>query len=416
MFVLPSDPNPLSGLLSSAIGGAQAHGKQQVQQNELQRVLGGLNAESSPIDWFKAIESTRDPELKRELREGYKQHLEGQKVQALQQKAQPNQAQIDKDFATVEKYLGPEVAELYSTATPGGKTQLLKQAIEAQQRGGSLGEKLRKGTQPGEETERSEEREWPEINPPSDLLGREKVKWRADNKKDNGPVYKQSRDRLRAFQSDKSDFSHIKRLIPQLPEGWGRAIINPTTGEPWSVVQWAGKVPAPVQEVQKILSRQFGKAKEFFPGRVTNFDLETYMKQFPGLLNSKEGSEKIVELLMLDREVNEAYEKALVDVYDHYGVDNIPQQQAERLAHERVEPYLDEFEQRRIAIDQIAGAETGNEAGAQEDITKASQDQINEAKRSLRPGYTLMMKPDGKHVAVKNDQVAQREKQNYRKL
>jgi hypothetical protein len=96
MFVLPSDPNPLSGLLTSAIGGVQAHGKQQAQQGELQRVLSGLNAESSPLDWFRAIEGVRDPEIKANLREGYKQHLEAEKIgmsqrnaaQAAQQKKQ----------------------------------------------------------------------------------------------------------------------------------------------------------------------------------------------------------------------------------------------------------------------------------------------------------------------------------------
>lgn len=413
MFVLPSDPNPLAGLLTSAIGGVQSHGKQQAQQNELQRVLGGLNAESSPLDWFRAIEGTRDPELKRDLREGYKQHLEGQKIQALQQKAQPNQAQIDKDYAVVEKYLGPEVAELYTTATPGGKTKLLAYALESQQRGESLGQKL--GQPKGEEEalKTQENQEWPEIQPPADLLGKEKVGWRKENRKENGPSYKQSRDRLRSYESDKSDFRHLKRLVPELPEGWGRAIFNPNTGKPWGVVQWVGKVPTAVQEVEKILSRQYGKAKEFFPGRVTNFDLETFMQQYPGLLNTKEGADRLIDMLMLGREVDEAYEKALVDVYDHYGVENLTQQQAERLAHEKVAPLLDDFEQRRIAIDQYAAA---NQTENPETAQQVDQNQINDAKRQLKPGYTLMQKPDGKFVAVKNEQVAQKEQQQYRKL
>jgi len=107
MFTLPSDPNPLSGLLTAAIGGVQAHGKQQVQQGELQRVLSGLNAESSPMDWFKAIEGVRDPEVKANLREGCKQHLEseksGQSQRQAAQAAQTKQQEAEENRQHREK-------------------------------------------------------------------------------------------------------------------------------------------------------------------------------------------------------------------------------------------------------------------------------------------------------------------------
>lgn len=95
---------------------------------------------------------------------------------------------------------------------------------------------------------------------------------------------------------------------------------------------------------------EFSKgAKETFGSRVTNFDLETYMKGFPSIFHTKEARTHILKNLEIINELNVLHGKAVQDVVKEAGgLKNISWDEvllkADELIEDQAEQLLEEYD------------------------------------------------------------------------
>ncbi len=318
------------------------------------------------------ISGIHDPELRRDF---ISSSLQGRNQQRLQQEKSKNdykKAIEDKfleeqNYSSIKNTFGKKFADLWKASPTGGRTELIKHGIDAKLRGDDLEETLRDLQIPEYETQKSQlapvpqskngkpskKMEWPDFTKrppgytPKDWISERKT-WRSENSE----VFLKNKNSLKNSKTDQMAFKNLKRLNAKLPEGIDRWIINPVTGEPWQLAQLSEKVPTEVQEWVKEIARFQNRAKDAFGSRVTNFDLQSYMKQYPGLLNTKEGRERIIQLLEINNDLDKLYEEALDSVYKHYGLNGIPQEEADNLAQSMIQEDTDKLTEKYLNVDE----------------------------------------------------------------
>ena len=168
------------------------------------------------------------------------------------------------------------------------------------------------------------------------------------NETENKKILEPMRERLRGSESDARDIQALENLNQSLPEGIEKAIIvDRESGKLRPTAQLLEFSPVSAQLLEKINARFAGKAQKSFGSRVTNFELDTFMKQFPGLLNSAEGRAAISRMMKINLELDNLYDKAYRDVVDFYGARKIDPEDADLLAREmiaeRTEELVDEY-------------------------------------------------------------------------
>lgn len=170
---------------------------------------------------------------------------------------------------------------------------------------------------PGVETE-ALELDFPELPEPIGLTPADTVKQNEHREKVNIPAYTESVDRLNALDEEYADISYLQELneIPgALPSGIEKWNVNWDTGE----LRFKALASPEAQAYVKTIARMARKAKEFFPGRVTNFDLEQFKLGFPTLANSPEGRRLIAQQLATANRIAYLKDETLKAAYDHYG-------------------------------------------------------------------------------------------------
>lgn len=77
------------------------------------------------------------------------------------------------------------------------------------------------------------------------------------------------------------------------------------------------------QEYSKLLADELGGVKGMVGSRVTNYDIQAYMKRLPSLINSPEGRRRVLRDLKLMNQLNKEYYTGLLDsVQEQGGVGN----------------------------------------------------------------------------------------------
>ena len=161
-----------------------------------------------------------------------------------------------------------------------------------------------------------------------DKVGRtqgESVKEEAKNREYNTPLYSQTIDSLNALEEDLRDYQQLQEYN-QMPG------VLPSGAEKWNIDWDSGDIifkalaNPETQAYAKTIARLLGRAKEYFPGRVTNFDLHQFKQRFPQLANSPEGRELITKQLILANRIAYLNEETLKEAMDHYGADADPVQ------------------------------------------------------------------------------------------
>jgi hypothetical protein len=178
----------------------------------------------------------------------------------------------------------------------------------------------------------------------------ERSTWR----KENFPIFEKNRDRV---SSTDDDMLATKKLVQlnkskKLPEGMSRFLINPETGDFYGLAQIAGQASPEVQQWSKLIARFQNRAKDTFGSRVTNFDLQSYMKQFPGLLNTEEGRTRILDMMKINYELDSLYDKALQKIYDHYGLSGIPPEEADNLSRSLIQEKTEKLKDKYLKLDE----------------------------------------------------------------
>jgi hypothetical protein len=153
----------------------------------------------------------------------------------------------------------------------------------------------------------------PEGMTPSDIVHQNEYR-----EKTNIPIYNETVDRLNALDDEFREVKHLQDLN-EIPGAL------PTGGEKWNVdwdtgdLRFKALASPEAQDYVKTIARMARRAKDFFPGRVTNFDLDQFKAGFPTLANSPEGRRLIAEQLALGNRIAYLKDETFKAAMDHYG-------------------------------------------------------------------------------------------------
>ncbi len=343
--------------------------KQQQQANQAAQRLSGMDLSGLDQDTQRALllqgmKQSGEANLQG-LRQSGEMDLQQLKQKQMSQQGQAEQFQDEQSYGKIKEAFGEKFANIWKAAPVGGKTELLKQGLDAKLRGQNVDQILE-----GVEAPVSEEKqqlapvpqmkgnkipkdfEWPDFTKrPAGYSPKDWVSERKTWRKENSDLFLENKTKLQNNKKDVLAVKKLEKLNDKMPDDLGRLIINPSTGEPYGLAQLSGKVPTPVQEWVKETARFQNRAKDAFGSRVTNFDLQSYMKQFPGLLNTQEGRSRILKMMTINNKLDESYEEALQQIYQKYGLSGIPMEEADKLAQSLIQDETQQLTDEYLGID-----------------------------------------------------------------
>jgi len=160
--------------------------------------------------------------------------------------------------------------------------------------------------------------DFPELPEPIGMTPAELVKQNEYREKTNTPLYNDTVDRLNALDDEYREVKHLQELneIPgALPTGIEKWNVDWDSGD----LRVKALATPEAQDYAKTIARMARRAKDFFPGRVTNFDLDQFKQGFPTLANSPEGRKIIAEQLALGNRIAYLKDETFKAAMDHYG-------------------------------------------------------------------------------------------------
>ena len=160
--------------------------------------------------------------------------------------------------------------------------------------------------------------DFPELPEPIGMTPSDVVHQNEYREKTNISLYNETVDRLNALDDEYREVKHLQELneIPgALPVGLEKWNVD------WDIGDLRVKALATpeAQDYVKTIARMARRAKDFFPGRVTNFDLDQFKQGFPTLANSPEGRKLIAEQLALGNRIAYLKDETFKAAMDHYG-------------------------------------------------------------------------------------------------
>lgn len=410
MFRIESTPNPLDALVAGTgtafVQNKLAQQAEQQRMQKFQRATQGLDENSSDISWFKALNNV-PKEDRADFLKIHENVSKGKKGKAEAQREQMEKlekGEADKEsIATIESAFGPTAAKVWKASSTGGRTELLKTMLDAKLRGEDVNNLLSSANiQDGESPEMinaaaqsavTGEFKYPKLDTYAGLKPSEKPSYRENRRKENLPKFD---DALKSIKSAETEERYINILEDindsgKLPEGLGRIIINPETKMPYGIAELTGQVNAETQRWIKTINDFTTRAKDSFPGRVTNFDLQTFMSRLPGLLNTPEGRGVILQQMRIGNHINALYDRALKDVYHHYGADKITPEEANQIAERKIETEKAALEEKMISLGKASDALYNRE--------------VESSQRGGRGKTVTMYTPDGEPLDVPENEV-----------
>jgi hypothetical protein len=160
--------------------------------------------------------------------------------------------------------------------------------------------------------------DFPELPEPVGLTPADVVRQNEYREKTNIPLYNETVDRLNALDDEYREVKHLQDLNDMpgaLPTGYEKWNVNWDTGD----LRAKALATPEAQDYVKTIARMARRAKDFFPGRVTNFDLDQFKQGFPTLANSPEGRRLIAEQLALGNRIAYLKDETFKAAMDHYG-------------------------------------------------------------------------------------------------
>jgi hypothetical protein len=231
-----------------------------------------------------------------------------------------------------DEKIASNLANAYENATEGGKTEIIKAAMDLYNR-----KQHKTSEEPNKENAESQG-EYPEISPPEGMTPKELASYQGDLRKENLSHFEDTQRQSRFLKKEKNALNILDSLSEKLPEGIGSIVIDPNTGDIRPYAQLSGIVNPETQRFLKTIYDFTTSAKDSFGARVTNFDLQTFLKRLPSLLNSREGRAQIIQQMKIMNELNSKYENGLKDVYQHYGLGKVPYEKAVHIVEDKIAP------------------------------------------------------------------------------
>jgi len=162
------------------------------------------------------------------------------------------------------------------------------------------------------------ELDFPELPEPIGMTPADIVKQNEYREKTNTPLYTDAVDRLNALDDEYREVKHLQDLNEMpgaLPTGIEKWNVDWDTGD----LRVKALATPETQDYVKTIARMARRAKDFFPGRVTNFDLDQFKQGFPTLANSPDGRRLIAEQLALGNRIAYLKDETFKAAMDHYG-------------------------------------------------------------------------------------------------
>lgn len=327
--------------------------------------------------------------------------------------------QVNKDElkqALIEDGYPDWEADLYVNSTPGVQQRMAAQHIDLKSRGARVPLKQQVSNQqspnqqpvnvkpennspesanPNSAKElpvEEQEPEWPEIPLPPNTTPKEQEDFRKANQKENNKILAETRKKTDAIRGIGVRLNLLSQYSPKVPDGAGRIIIDPNTGEPYPEASLAKLVNKETQAFVKTLNDFLSEAKNYFGGRVTNFDVQAFKSRLPGLLNTEQGRRLIIKQMQLINDLESVHAKTEEDALKHYGR-NASYSDIVKIADNKV------IEKEKEIIDKINV------------LVDASNYMDQMAKNPTKyKDTTLMQDDEGKFRAVKNSSIDQKKK------
>jgi hypothetical protein len=394
----------IGGALGNAITGAWQGYTQHHDQSAIQNAVAGLPPNASPREILDAVTNTRtyNPQAKQQAIMNYlgaaKQEETQRHAQATEEAARNQsigsrastmtpEAQKQVGEALTEQGFSPAQVTQYLNSPPGVQGAINREVKDSRERG-----LLSKAEEPAPEEPKTEP--FPKLPGAQGKTRAEADKWRNDNKKHLITDLKKYNEETRANEKVEREIEELQKTAKagNLPSGLGSLVINPYTGEPFALAQYAGLVNKDTQKWVKQVTDFIGNAKNFFGGRVTNFDVGVFKQRLPGLMNTQEGREAIMEMMLLNQKMSGVDAQAWKEAYHKYG---------DSAAYSDISSVVSKEVARR----------------REEMLAKANE--LAEATKSLAAigknpekarGTTLMKAPNGKFIQVPNEKVEEAKK------
>jgi len=328
--------------------------------------------------------------------------MQGQPVTAdefgqISPESQLKYLQINKDRENKDKLknllikrdMDPDEAELWANSTAGGQTELMKHMLEMQERGltdeeGPFAPKSKTALQESDEEESGFK--WPQIQKEKGRKPAETYRREDKREQTNIPIYNEANAALQSLKKEGLSLSRLDQLnkTDKLPSGVGRWNVDYEKGEV--------KVPALATDETQLFAKTVNdfttQAKDSYGARVTNFELDRFLKRLPTLANTTGGRDLILSQMKIINELNQLEAESLKATYDHYGVGKINAQEARQYADKyKKEKEKDLLERYKTLDGKLKESNELTEDIALDYLKKANGDRKSAEEMARKDGY-----------------------------
>lgn len=142
-----------------------------------------------------------------------------------------------------------------------------------------------------------------------------------DREMKNDPQLLEREDKLNHYEQEGMRFERLQELFsPDLEDKFPSSFtvgLFTKDGELRPTI--ASQLSPEAQEATKLIADNLTGAKDTFGARVTNFDVQSYMKRLPTLINTAEGRRRVLRDLRLMNKLNTDHEAGVLEIIDQAG-------------------------------------------------------------------------------------------------
>lgn len=170
--------------------------------------------------------------------------------------------------------------------------------------------------------------------------------------KANEPRLEKLSERLRNTEESGLGFDRMREILEtegdKFPSSINAAFLD-LEGEGYLSKLARSQLDPAVQEYIKLLVNNLKGAKDTYGARLTNFEVQTYLKGLPGLISTPEGRKRVLNQLQTVNKLNALYDQSILDQFDKAGgSDKISFSQAESNAKKEIAPQVAQLKQQFV--------------------------------------------------------------------
>jgi hypothetical protein len=220
----------------------------------------------------------------------------------------------DAEMNLINAGFTPEEINLYRSAPVGGRTAIIKDILEKRLRGQATTLEPREDISNIERVKQEigDQKKADEVLKTTDvgLTPSERVRRENQRYNTNLKPYTEIQSKVRNLASESRRLDVMEKIneTDKLPKGIGRLNVD-SMGN----LRFPFLSTREAQKYQKLINEFVGEAKDSFGARVTNFELDVFLKRLPTLWNSKEGRAAVLKQMKIVNELNNLYENGRIE-------------------------------------------------------------------------------------------------------